>query len=157
DLGQQSVETYFIASLVRVEAARGDEQAARTRAGEVRPLLGASGTAVPAAGVAYALGLLELGLDRLDEAGAALDGAARGPVAIDIFARPLLPEADLVEAFVRLGRPDEARAWLDAVDRGSRWTAAIAARCRGLLADDEGFDAEFEEALRLYGELADPF
>ena len=157
DLGQQSVATYFLQSLVRVEGARGNEQATRAWADEVRPLLGASGVAVPAAGVSYALGLLELGLERLDEAVVALEASARSPVAIDIFARPLLPEADLVEALVRLGRSDDAREWVERVERGSRWAAALAARCRGLLASDDGFEAEFEDALRLHAGLVDPF
>ena len=59
---------------------------------------------------------------------------------------------DLVEAYVRLGRREQAEETLATFERsahhsGSRWATAAAARCRGLLAPDDAFDEPFREAL----------
>jgi DNA-binding CsgD family transcriptional regulator len=59
---------------------------------------------------------------------------------------------DLVEAYVRLGRGADAEAVLEPFERaarhsGSRWAAATAARCRGLLAPEDGFEEPFAAAL----------
>jgi DNA-binding CsgD family transcriptional regulator len=69
--------------------------------------------------------------------------------------RDVAPEPDLAETLVRLGRVAEARAVLDAwtlrVDTAAvRWAAPLAARCRGLTADGDGYESGFVEALRLH-------
>ncbi|HEU5010035.1 MAG TPA: LuxR C-terminal-related transcriptional regulator, partial [Gaiellaceae bacterium] len=62
---------------------------------------------------------------------------------------------DLVEAYVRLGRIDDAKPVVVSLERHARatqvpWTLAASRRCRGLITrdDDEAFRA-FDEALRL--------
>jgi DNA-binding CsgD family transcriptional regulator len=58
--------------------------------------------------------------------------------------------ADLVEAWVRSGRTDEANAAYERMLASER--DAVAARCRGLLAGDDAFDAPFQEALASHAE-----
>jgi DNA-binding CsgD family transcriptional regulator len=61
-------------------------------------------------------------------------------------------QADLIEAYVRAGEPGAARDALAAFQRqaehtGGRWALGTAARCRGLLTDDNQQDACFATAL----------
>ena len=92
-------------------------------------------------------------------------GASELSLALDGFtpAAGVRPCAlDLVEALVRKGDEDEARAVLDAFDDDARridrpLARALAHRGRGLLADDESFDAEFAAALRVDLEEPSPF
>jgi DNA-binding CsgD family transcriptional regulator len=62
---------------------------------------------------------------------------------------------DLVEAYVRLGRLDEAEPVVAALERHAKktqipWTLAAARRCRGLIvADEAAATAAFEDALEL--------
>lgn len=88
----------------------------------------------------WALGLLHLGSGRLDTALAELESACRGPARFHACALRSIP--DLVEAAVRLGQPDRvaeplARFCGWAQQAGSPGTAALADRCRALVADDD--------------------
>lgn len=74
----------------------------------------------------------------------------------------LSPVPDLVEAYLRLGRSEEAALlageyadW--AAEKGQPWALARAARSRGLTAPDEQLDEWFEEALRLHARTPDLF
>jgi DNA-binding CsgD family transcriptional regulator len=74
----------------------------------------------------------------------------------------VLTGGDLVECLVRAGRraeADEALSALEDLARHAERTGAlaVAARCRGLLADDDAFEAPFDDALRLHGEVEAPF
>jgi DNA-binding CsgD family transcriptional regulator len=74
----------------------------------------------------------------------------------------VLTSGDLVECLVRAGRRAEAEvalAELEDLARHAERTGAlaVAARCRGLLADDDAFEAPFDEALRLHGGGEAPF
>ena len=65
--------------------------------------------------------------------------------------------ADLVEAYVRVGRTKDAVRELETLEEqgratGSRWAAAAAARCRGLLADEDGYETILLRALELHGD-----
>jgi DNA-binding CsgD family transcriptional regulator len=115
--------------------------------------------------VAYALGalgLLELTLgdsgataERLVQLDGALDAMGVRNAAVVTFV------PDLVEALVRERRHEDAAAALAALtgpDFGELvWPRAVAARCRGLLADDDAYAACFEEALALHGLLPQRF
>ena len=70
-------------------------------------------------------------------------------------------EADLTEAYVRAGRPDDAERSLEALNRraaacGASSTLAAAARCRGLLAPEHRFETCFEQVLEIQQGLDDP-
>jgi DNA-binding CsgD family transcriptional regulator len=99
------------------------------------------------------LPLLELALGRAEEAAKALEHtlrvtSGRGVVdSADDF--PILPV--LCEAYARSGRHEEAAAALERFEEsmldGRPLALALAARCRGLLADDATFVDAFERAL----------
>jgi DNA-binding NarL/FixJ family response regulator len=64
----------------------------------------------------------------------------------------LLSAGDLIETAHRIGRADVSMAALERLDRfversGTAWAAAVAARCRALLTDDDGADHHFTKAL----------
>ncbi|HEU5029564.1 MAG TPA: AAA family ATPase [Spirillospora sp.] len=101
-----------------------------------------------------ALGLLELGLGRYDDALRHLESVHRR-----YSADAMLAVADLVEVAVRAGQPERARApfdrfraWADAVQQP--WASAIALRCEALLDDSE--DA-YAQAVRLHEKATRPF
>jgi DNA-binding CsgD family transcriptional regulator len=108
------------------------------------------------------LGLLELSVGRPDRAIPHLEGCAR----LEQLCGVGLPtavqwNADLVEAYASVGRTQDARRELDTLQRqgretGSRWASATAARCSGLLADDEQYEALLLNAIDLHAE-EEPF
>ena len=103
-----------------------------------------------------ALGLLELGLGNFAAAAAALRASesafVRDGGTLGASMRPCT--ADLVEALLRAGAREEAVDVLAEFDRAATQldrplAQALVHRCRGLLADDDGFDVEFERSLEL--------
>jgi DNA-binding CsgD family transcriptional regulator len=162
DLGQPNVAAYFLQSLIRIEGARGNDAVCRAYADEALPMMRDAGLLIPLLLARCTLALLDLGLDRLDAAVAALREASRTLGELGMFGRDYHPDLDLVEALVRVGRPDEAREAFDAwVERGgnegSHVFVALGARCLGLLADDEAMEPHFEEALVRHANTIDPF
>ncbi len=162
ELGQSNIAATFLVVLARAEAIRGDEAGFRRHAEEADGVLSAAGMLLPLTQVACGRGLLELGVGRLDDASATLAEASAVAEHMAVFDGDVLPEPDLVETLVRLGRVDEARAALEAwVARGVpsqlRLGEALAARCRGLLADDDGFAAAFSQAIEGHEALEDSF
>ncbi|WP_019632976.1 helix-turn-helix transcriptional regulator [Actinomadura atramentaria] len=134
-------------TLARLAAIEGD-------ADRVRAAL----DAVPGGAFASAaLALLDLGAGRPEEALRRLGPVVRGRRR---HAGGLIPSvADLVEAAVRAGTPDEARAdatrlraWADAT--GQPWALALAARCAALLDDAE---EPFRRAAALHTRATRPF
>jgi DNA-binding CsgD family transcriptional regulator len=107
-----------------------------------------------------ALGLLELALGHADEAVSLLRSSnVRGDTDQPTFAR--LSGPDLVEAHVQAGHPlpPSLVAEVHAVSEDGRFpgAAAVAWRCRGLLAPEAEIDACFTTALRLHQRLDNPF
>jgi DNA-binding CsgD family transcriptional regulator len=154
-----------LACQARIEACLGREADCRVSAAEAAEIgrrLGGEGSPISAWG-SPALGLLDLGRGRPDEA------TPHFQVVATTFARGgvrepsvVLTGGDLVECLVRTGRRAEAEDALssfeDLARRADRIGArAIAARCRGLLADDHAFEGSFEEALRRHRGVDAPF
>ena len=148
--------------MARLAAARGtDEQACRATVAAVVALAEAAGarSAVPY-GVA-ALGFLDLGRGRIQPAIEALERVARFYHESGMEEPTLIPwEADLVEAYLRAGRSDDAEETLTVM--GRRATAsgvpnALAAhrRCRGMVTKD--FDPDFHAALAADRQRPMPF
>jgi len=103
----------------------------------------------------WALGLLDLGLGRLDTALLQLEAIARGPVRYHGSALRSIP--DLVEAAVRLGQRDRALgplarfcAW--ARHAGTPGTGALLERCRALVATGDRAERHYLAALKLHDE-----
>jgi DNA-binding CsgD family transcriptional regulator len=162
EMEQSALAASFAVELAHVAGGRGDEQACRAYAEQARALADANGIVLLGLWTSYVEALLELGLGRLEPAVERLATLARRLDELGLFDRDFVPEPDLVEACARLGREDEARAWLDGwAERGERaspeWGGAVAARCRGILAADDEFDGHFATALALHGRVEDAF
>jgi DNA-binding CsgD family transcriptional regulator len=162
ELGQESELGYTCAALGRVEAGQGRESSSRAllaRSAAISKACGA--TALEHVSLA-AFGFLELGLGHTEPA---CDVLAR-VTALD-RERGLTVEGDqalpdLVEAYVRAGRRAEAEGALatlehEAARTDTRWARAVTARCRGLLADEEGFEDDFAAALAEHDRMTATF
>ncbi len=155
DTGQQRWAEALAEPLALLAAASGDRALCQQLADEA---LGRS--ADPAWNVPWAaasLGLLELGLGRAEDALARLETLAEGRRFFHI--PPTRSTPDLVEAAVRLGRPEEAAAPLALFETWSRniaqpWATALVHRCLALLDGDED---HFRQALNLYEPGDRPF
>lgn len=145
---------FALGCLALVEAIRGDEASCRSHAQQAQEAGAVLELDYPR-DVDDALGILELAVGRPEEAIPHLERANRftedvgGPPVLARFSAP-----DLVEAYVRTGHPvpDPMVAELERQSRHEEFpaTAALAWRCRGLLAGDADFEAAFGEALRLH-------
>jgi DNA-binding NarL/FixJ family response regulator len=109
------------------------------------------------------LGVLELGLGRFADAAEQLEQVVAGVERIGLYDRDNSPHPDLVETLIRIGRSDEAASVLDRyaqrAERGTPlWGGALAARFRGVLAEDEETaEQHFGEALALHDRVEDRF
>lgn len=139
-------------SMATLYAYRGQQAECRNQVRLAMELAGSRQLKMVGAGGQAALGLLELGAGRLDEALAALESVGSSTDGHPGILRWATP--DLVEAAVRSGRPEACapamerlQAWADA----SGLTAPVAAlaRCRGLLASGNEAVQYFEDALRV--------
>jgi DNA-binding CsgD family transcriptional regulator len=77
------------------------------------------------------------------------------------YDRDVSPRPNLVEAYVRLGRLDDARRSLEryrefGVRSSHVWSPAVARRCEGLLAGEDEYEAILTDALALHPDT-DPF
>src|SRR5262249_49645556 len=155
ELNQMIHVVDFLCDLTRVEPARGWEQECRTHAAEALALAEHHGLAIVAEQIRTSLGLLEFGLGHLEEAVQHLEQAASTVAELGFFDRDISPEADLVEALVRLGQSDgrdgTVRAAIERLERtGPAWGKAVAARLEGLVGDDHAFEQGFRRALELH-------
>jgi DNA-binding CsgD family transcriptional regulator len=161
DLDQANIAAQTLSTFVSIEAARGEEAACRAHAAEATARLADAGMELPLQHIACALGLLDLGLGRVEEAVAKFEPAVAWVAEAGLCDRDVAPEPDLVDALLRLDRAGEAAAVLAAWQaRGAPnqpWAAAAAARCKGMLAGDDDFEATFETALALHERVEDAF
>ena len=149
--------------LATVEAVMGRADDARTHATHALALAGATFNHTFVARAQAALGLLELSLGRSLEAVAVLELVERTMARSDIV-EPSVVEwlPDLIEAYVRTDRTDDARLRLELWERRAAqtqrlWALAAAARYRGLLAAEDEIDAHFGEALALHDRTPSAF
>lgn len=163
DTGQPGLRTYPLAMLAMVEAGQGREAECRAHAQTANEIARAGGIRSILSYTASALGLLSLPAGRPQEAIGHLEPVGElyyRDGAIDLAA--VRWGADLIEAYVRAGRIDDAERALanfsnNAERTGRVWALATAARCRGMLASEGDFDRPFEEAFRWHSRLAMPF
>jgi DNA-binding CsgD family transcriptional regulator len=105
---------------------------------------------------ALARGRVDVAVEWLEPAARMLaDGGVRHPNMFRV-------DCDLIEAQVRLGRRAAAQAQLDRLVEnaelaGQAWPAAVAARCRAMLADDGDIDDAFGAALAQHEREASAF
>ncbi|MGZ4343264.1 MAG: helix-turn-helix transcriptional regulator [Solirubrobacteraceae bacterium] len=109
-----------------------------------------------------ALGELELGLGDAARAAEQFERQRELLTELAITDVDLSPAAELVDAYVRLGRVEEAQevtAELTAAAnaKAQPWSLARAARCRGLVSPDADITVHFERALRHHEQTPDAF
>ncbi len=147
DTGQKRWADALAEPLALLAAASGDERRCRDLVDEALGRESRPAWNVP--WTASALGLLDLGLGRAESALARLEMLDEGRRFFHIPATRSTP--DLVEAAVRVGRPEAAAEPLALFETWSRntgqaWAAALVHRCRALLDGDED---HFRAALAL--------
>ena len=133
DAGQLALLPHALAALALVEAGLGHETDCRAHVARGLEL---SDDAFFHA----ALGHLELGLGRIPEAIDALETGERQLVRRGLSSAVVQLRPDLIEAYVRAGRREEAEALLP------RLTGPGIERCRGLLADEADYRSVFAGA-----------
>ena len=151
-----------VSGLAWLDALEGRADDCRANANEGRELAGSLGMVVYKAWAMIALGMLELGLGRPDEALRHLtecdeyldDSAVTDP--------DLAPAPEIVEALMRLGRDDEARRVARgyheaAAAKGQPFALARAERALALVAGDAEFTRHFEAALKHHESTPDTF
>jgi len=159
DTGQVYFNRHTNGVLARIAAIEGDEQACRRLAGQAAA--DASSPEMDGMGsrwASWALGLLDLGLGRHEQALARLSEFATScgqHTYVEIFALP-----DLVEAAVDTGRRELGTVALERFEEfstaaGQTWASAVALRCHAILGHQP--EQSFAQAMRLHEREGRPF
>jgi len=147
--------------LAWVSALRGDEAGCRAYGKETQRRADELGFRLYGLLASLCFGLLHLGRGRVDEAIAEIDAVARHAEARALYVPGVSPQLELAEASIRGGRAADAATILAEFDHSQLASVPIfrahAERCRGLLADSDGFEAHFATALDLHMHGQSPF
>jgi len=151
-----------LAGLAWLQARRGRGEETRALAAEAIALSNELGARLDEVWAQAALGELALGLGDAAQAAEHFEDQRRLLRELGITDVDLSPAAELVDAYVRLGRGNDAELvaaqFITAAEaKGQPWSLARALRCRGLVAEDEGHAEPFERALRLHEHTPDEF
>jgi DNA-binding CsgD family transcriptional regulator len=162
DTGQLPLLAHSLCALAHVEAAGGQEDDCRRHVSEGLALVARFQGDATGAYLTAAVGLLELGLGRVQEAIAVLEETQRTADRLGMQPSLVMSTPDLVEAYARAGRRHEAQALIEVFDARSRkagglWPQAATSRMRGLLASDAEMRAHFDAALAVHDKLPMPF
>jgi DNA-binding CsgD family transcriptional regulator len=162
ETGQRSELAPSLAALARLDARLGKADECIAHATEALAICAELGIGTHELWALAALGELELGRGETLAAVAHFEEQQVVLERLGVADVDLWPAPDLVEAYLRLGRRDDALAILEPYELGAReknrpWALARLHRSRGLLAEDDAFDACFEEALRLHDPTSDLF
>ncbi len=162
EAGQRTELAGCLARRAWLEARQGKEDEARAHVAEARALAAELNLGLVELWALQALGDLELGLGRPAAAVEHFEELERHLEAHGIGDVDVSPAPELVDAYLRLGRRDDAVAAATSLTeraraKGQPWALARAARANGLVADDPIFVEPFEEALRLHEQTPDLF
>jgi DNA-binding CsgD family transcriptional regulator len=162
ELGQRTELAAALAGLAWLEARQGQEQACRRHADLAASLCEELGMGTYGVWAIQALGDLELGLGRPAES--VIHHEAQGAAMRDrgIADVDLSPAPELVDAYLRLGERDRAEVvaaeYVAAAEsKGQPWALARAARCRGMIASDDGWEDAFAVAIEPHARALDLF
>jgi DNA-binding CsgD family transcriptional regulator len=162
ETGQRTELATSLARLAWLEARQGRSDQSRLHATEALGLSREFGLGISEVWAITALGDLELGcghpaqaLGHFEEQQAVLDSRAIGDV-------DLSPAPELVELYLRFGRGPEASEAAGSFERAAGakaqpWALARAARCRGLVSEDDQADRYFVKALSLHDQTPDVY
>ena len=162
ETGQEVALALGLSGLAWLEARQGHEADCRAHAVEGRETCIRTGVVANELWTIAALGDLELGLGRPEEAVLHYeewDALLRSRRIEDV---DLSPGPELAETYLRLGRVDDAIAAAarheeSARIKGQPWALARAARTRGLLASDGELADPFDKALALHEQTPDHY
>ena len=162
ETGQRVELGSALAGLAWLEARQGREAACREHAARAATLCRELGVGLYRVWAIQSLGDLELGLGRPGAAIEHYEAQAETLSEQGIADVDLSPAPELVDAYIRLRRDDDAASAAAefiarAEAKGQPWALARAARCRGLLAGPDQMDACFDDALRLHDRTPDVF
>jgi DNA-binding CsgD family transcriptional regulator len=162
DTTQSLWQANSVAGLAWLDAYEGREQETREHAALALELAQKYEMGFIKAWSMTALGQLELGLGRPQKALEHLLECAAELERAGISDPDLAPAPDLVDAYVRLGRQDEARQVLDgyaplAEAKGQPFALARSTRARALLAPDDEIGDAFATALSYHAQTPDTF
>jgi len=157
ETGQRSELAAALAGLACLEARQGNEEACRTHADRAAALCEELGAGTYGVWAIQALGDLELGLGRPAASVIHHEAQVRAMCDRGIADVDLSPAPELVDAYLRLGRSREAAEVAAAYAAGQPWALARASRCRGMLAEDGGWQNAFHNAIELHNSTLDIF
>jgi DNA-binding CsgD family transcriptional regulator len=141
----------------------GQEGPCREHVDEAQACAARAGTRSISTYAQAALGLLELGLSRLENARSELEPLPEVTLSQGL-AEPSVVcwQPDWIETNIRIGDLDTAVQALTRFEREAAsvnrtWALAAADRCRGLVAADDEFEGHFERAFARYAHTLAPF
>jgi DNA-binding CsgD family transcriptional regulator len=160
--GQRTELVFGLAGLAWLHGRRGRERECRAAAADTLELCSQLGTRLHEIWATAALGELELGLGDAARAAAHFEHQLALLAELAITDVDLSPAAELVDAYVRLGRTADARRVASefaaaAAAKGQPWSLALSSRCQGMLAADSDTAACFEQALTHHAQTPDEF
>jgi DNA-binding CsgD family transcriptional regulator len=162
-VGQPALGCMPLVVLGLAAGLQGDGATARAQLARARAIGEEFGLASTRTMAGWAEGEVELGVGAYDDAIAVLEPTAAGSLGAGLEEPGVAWWAqDLAEAYIRVGRDRDAVATLEILEAQAKRTGrslahAGAARCRGMLADDEDFAVHFERALGWHDGMAFPF
>ena len=159
---QRTDLVFGLSGLAWLLARRGEEQQCRACATEALGLCNELGTRLHELWTIAALGELELGLGDAAKAAERFEHQQQLLHELAITDVDLSPTPELVDAYIRLGREQEAHDLAAqftsaAKAKGQPWSLARAMRCQGLLANEAELAGHFEEALHQHEQTPDAF
>jgi DNA-binding CsgD family transcriptional regulator len=163
DTRQEAALGFCLTCMARVEAIQGSAEQCRRHVAEAQELGMSSEARALSLYAGGPRGLLELGLGRIDDAIAVLEPVAAGALQAGLDEPNVIPwQPDLIEAYARAGRSDDARREHRVLQKradatGGTCSRAVAARSAALVAGPDGFDDLFAEALGLHQRQPLPF
>ena len=162
ETGQRSELAASLAGLARVEARLGKADDCIAHSREAREICTELGLGTHTLWAIAARAELELGRGKAAEAVEHLEEQQSVVEQLGVADVDLWPAPDLVDAYLRLGRQDDAVAILGpyalrAREKNRPWALARLHRSRGLLAEPSEIDECFEHALRLHEPTDDVF
>ena len=162
ELGQTTMLALLLAGLSWLEARQGHADACRAHAEEALALCASNPVSIARVWAEYSQGELALVSGDVPAAVERLSGLVDLLAELDIGDPDVSPAPDLVEAYLRSGRTEEAaelaaRYGAAAAAKALPWAQARAARLRGLLCGWDELDDRFAEAFALHARTPDVF
>ncbi len=162
EAGQLTDLVFGLSGLARLQARRGHEPECRGSAAEALALCERLGTRLHEVWAVESLGMLELGLGRVEAAAGHFEHQQRLLHELGITDPDLSPAPELIELACRRGELTQASRLVGAFSaaaeaKGQPWSMARARRGAALVADSERFAAIFEDALSQHQQTPDSF